>query len=101
MGRNFWRKLVNVAALNGRVQEHVFDEDGNFVLLLRNGRDGEPFFGASERDVKEAPLFLNVKLFGGLAFLHERGGEFECAPPFGGGGIFVCYSPPEKRREIP
>src|SRR5256885_10469162 len=33
-GRNFWRKLVNIAALNGWVQEHVFDEDGNFVLLL-------------------------------------------------------------------
>jgi len=40
------------------------DEDGNFVLLLRYRRDGEALFGARERDVKEAPLLLNVKLFG-------------------------------------
>src|SRR5438477_554344 len=74
MRRNFWRELVNIAALGGGVQKHIFDEDGNFVLLLRYGSDGEPFFGAGERDVKEAPFFLNVKLFGGLGFLHERCG---------------------------
>ena len=86
---------MNVATLNGRLQEHVFDEDGDLVLLLRNGRDGEPFFGASERDVKEAPLFLNVKLFGGLAFLHERGRKFECARPFGGGEFFIVHTQKE------
>ena len=91
---------MNVATLNGRVQEHVFDEDGDLVLLLRNGRDGEPFFGASERDVKEAPLFLNVKLFGGLAFLHERGGKFECARPFGGREFFVVHAQQKNVRKF-
>jgi len=35
------------------VQEHVFDEDGNFVSSSPYGRDSEAFFGAGERDVKE------------------------------------------------
>src|SRR5882724_894656 len=100
MRRNFWRELVNIAALGGWVQKHIFYEDGNFVLLLRYGSDGEPFFGASERDVKEAPLFLNVKLFGGLAFLHERGGKFECARPFGGGEFFVVHAQQENVRKF-
>src|SRR5437016_13909561 len=89
MGGNFWREMVNISTLNGWVQKHVFDEEGNLVLLLRNGSDGEAFFGAGERDVKEAPFFLNVKLFGGLAFLHECGGKFKCARPFGGRKFLV------------
>ena len=91
---------MNVAALNGRFQKHVFDKDGNFVLLLRNGRDSEAFFGAGQRDVKEAPLLLNVKLFGGLAFLHERGGKFECARPFGSGEFFVVYAQQKNVRKF-
>src|SRR5215475_6274926 len=73
---NFRSEHLDVAAFDCGVDEHVFNEDGDFAFFFAKSRDGEAFFCASKRDVKEAALFLNVKLLGGLAFFHESGGKF-------------------------
>src|ERR1051325_5222425 len=73
---NSRRKPANVATLDFGVEQHVFDKDGDFAFFFGEGGDGEAFLGAGKRDIKEAALFLNVKLFGGLAFFHESGGQF-------------------------
>ncbi len=55
---------------------------------------------ARERDVKQSPLLLDVKLFGGLAFFHERCRKLEYARSFGSGEFAVVDAQHENLRKL-
>ena len=73
----FWRNLKDVALADGRVHQDVFDEGGDFAFFLGERGDGELALGASERDVEEAALFLDVEASCGQIFFHQLDRKFE------------------------
>src|SRR5580692_4794651 len=77
--RQLGHKLADVAPLDGRLHQDIFDENRDLASFLRERREREAIFRARQGDVEKPALFLNVKLFGRLAFFHQSGGKFEHA----------------------
>ena len=70
---HFRRDLQHILTLDFRVHQDVFDERRNFAFFSVERGDGQLAFGARQRYVEQAALFLNVKIAGGPSFISATG----------------------------
>ena len=74
----FWVRIDGCPRiLNFWVHEEVVEEERRLLALVDDGRKSKMLASAGERDVKQAALFLNVKIAGGLFLLHQVGEEIQ------------------------
>src|SRR5713101_10022866 len=60
--RNLGRKLQDIATLDARLHEDVFNERRDLSFFLGHRSDGQPVLFPGQRNVIQTALFLMVKM---------------------------------------